>query len=87
MRRQVWPIVVLLLLLASCAGKDLTSVTRPQGPAVPADLVQCFNRFVPAPAGTLTKQQVFKLIASLKRSELEKSQCGKRLVRWHNANR
>lgn len=30
----------------------------------------------------MTKAQAFDLIAKLKLSELEKSQCGKRLLRW-----
>jgi len=33
----------------------------------------------------MTKQEIFELIGKLKRSELEKSLCGKRLITWYNS--
>jgi hypothetical protein len=45
------------------------------------DVKQCFERLVPAPtAKTMTTKQVMALITELRRSELEKAQCGKRVI-------
>jgi hypothetical protein len=53
---------------------------------VPGDLKACFANVVPRPAaGDMTRQQAFALIASLKRSELAKSQCGRRLIAFYEA--
>jgi hypothetical protein len=50
---------------------------------VPADIQICFDRLVQGPRkGPMSKKQALALIAALKLSELEKSQCGKRLLRW-----
>ncbi len=50
-------------------------------PALPRDVKQCFERLVPAPAAeTMTTKQVVTLIKTLRRSELEKAQCGNRVV-------
>ena len=76
-------LVSILTLLTACAssGIKLGEPIPPQ--AVPADLRSCFDRLVPMPKqATLTAGEVMALIASLKRSELEKSQCGKRLLAW-----
>lgn len=53
-------------------------------PPVPADLQLCFGSLVPRPpAGDLTRQQVFRVVADLKASESGKSKCGKRLIDWY----
>lgn len=50
-------------------------------PDVPRDVRQCFERLVPAPkAQTMTTKQVMTLIVDLRKSELEKAQCGKRVI-------
>lgn len=65
--------------LAAC--NDSSSVRFVQLPGVPADVKECFERLVPAPKSkTMTSQQVFVLISELRRSELEKAQCGSRVV-------
>ena len=74
-----------VMTLSACAGSghNLTAVA-PQ--SVPADIRACFDELVPAPPpGPMTKAQVMRLIADLKRSELEKSQCGRRLLAFHDA--
>lgn len=39
---------------------------------------------VPVPTGeTMTRQQIVKLVADLKQSELAKSLCGRRLLAWY----
>lgn len=68
----------MLTTLAAC--KD-SSVKFVQLPGVPDDVKECFTRLVPAPkAKTMTSKEVFNLIAELRRSELEKAQCGSRVI-------
>jgi hypothetical protein len=71
--------------LSACSGPGkvkVDPVTIRVG-EVPADIRGCFDRLVPAPKkGAMSKKQALALIAALKVSELEKSQCGKRLLRW-----
>lgn len=66
-------------MLAGCATSG-----RIAKPAIPPDLRTCFDRMVQRPAGSgdLTSGRVYELIKDLKRSELEKSLCGKRLLAW-----
>jgi hypothetical protein len=46
----------------------------------------CFTTMVPKPPkGEITRQQAYNIIAALKRSELAKSQCGKRLIAFYEA--
>lgn len=73
----------MLLTLTACgtSGPRLDQPVPPQ--AVPVDLRTCFDRLVPKPAQqTMTARELMSLIAALKRSELEKSQCGKRLLQF-----
>ena len=73
---------LMALMLTGCAA----SGGKPSLPPVPGDIKVCFDRLVPKPkAGALTKRDVFRIIADLKRSELEKSSCGKRLIAWYEA--
>jgi len=68
----------MLLTLSGCA------TSGPNLPPLPSDLPTCFDRLVPAPKpGTLTQEQILKLIGELKASELEKSLCGKRFLAWY----
>ena len=77
--------VYLLMTLTSC-GPFGRNEPRPELPPLPADLTVCFDRHVPAPKpGTITKAEVMDLIAELKRSELEKSLCGKRLIAFYKS--
>jgi hypothetical protein len=69
-----------LTLLSACVTSS-PSIKFVELPAVPADVKQCFDKLVPAPKqATMTTKQVLVLIAKLRRSELEKAQCGKRVV-------
>lgn len=82
--------VLMLTTLSGCAGfgNKEPVVQQQQLAEIPADIRVCFNQMVPAPiAGKLTKQQVFKIIADLKRSEKAKSQCGKRLIEFYEAQK
>jgi hypothetical protein len=46
--------------------------------------VRCFNAMVPAPqTGPKTKIEVVQLIAALKKSERQKSECGRRLIAFY----
>jgi hypothetical protein len=53
-------------------------------PPIPADLMVCFDRSTPGPGeGPLTKSEAISLIAELRRSEVEKTMCGKRLIAFY----
>jgi hypothetical protein len=79
---------LVLTTLSGCAtsGSKTTAPTTTLAP-VPSDMDACFSRFVPKPpkGQPSTKQQAYNLIGALKRSELEKSQCGKRLIQFYEA--
>lgn len=67
------------MTLGAC--NDSSSVKFVELPGLPRDVKTCFERLVPAPkAQTMTSKQVFSLIADLRKSELEKAQCGSRVV-------
>jgi hypothetical protein len=69
-----------LTLLSACVTSS-PSLKFVELPDVPVDIKQCFDKLVPAPKqATMTTKQVLVLIAKLRRSELEKAQCGKRVV-------
>ena len=69
-----------LTLLSACVTSS-PSIKFAELPSVPADVKACFDRLVPAPKqATMTTKQVLILIAKLRKSELEKAQCGKRVV-------
>lgn len=74
-----------LTLLSACVTSS-PSIKFVELPAVPADVQICFERLVPAPKqATMTTKQVLVLIAKLRRSELEKAQCGNRVVKmWED---
>lgn len=68
-------------MLTGCAT---SGGKAPALPPIPGDIRACFDSIVPKPpAGELSRQQIFKLVADLKQSELSKSQCGKRLIAWY----
>jgi hypothetical protein len=70
------------MTLTACAHSGNNASLGP----LPAELKTCFDQIVPAPGkpGTeLTKQQMARLVADLKKSELAKSQCGKRLIAYY----
>jgi len=53
-------------------------------PKAPAYYMSCFNKLTDIPAGTLTRQDVVRLVAKLRNSELAKTRCGKDLLAWYD---
>lgn len=71
----------LLLTLIGCGPSGPKPSTLPP---IPADLPVCFDKMTEAPAaGDLSKADVLRKIAELRRSEVEKSLCGKRLIAFY----
>lgn len=71
------------MMLSGCAGSGTYFQNkRLEMAEVPADLQTCFDNLVGMPTGAMTKKQVMNLLLEVRRSELEKSQCGKRLLKW-----
>lgn len=74
----------LIVMLTGCASNFGGSDQPVVLPAVPTELTQCFNDKVPAPkAGPMSRQEVYDLIARLKKSETKMSQCGQRFELWY----
>lgn len=72
------------MTLTGCANYGNSVSLAP----VPGDIPACFNRLVPAPKkGPMTKKDIVHLIGELKKSELSKSRCGKRLIEWYDTQR
>lgn len=72
-----------LTMLTACENSGDGRITLAH---LPGDIRLCFDKLVPAPpAGALSRQQIVQLISDLKRSELAKSQCGKRLIGFYDA--
>ena len=76
---------MIALTLGGCvtSGSNGTSLAP-----IPGDIVTCFDSIVPAPKKQeLTKKDIVRLIGDLKKSEMSKSQCGKRLIGYYDAQR
>lgn len=70
------------MTLTGCVHSGTSASLGP----LPADLKTCFDRIVPRPGqpGTeLTRQQIWRLVGDFRKSEIAKSQCGKRLIAWY----
>jgi hypothetical protein len=75
--------VCLLTALTACVHSGTPNSVKLA--AVPSDIRVCFNRLVPAPArGEMKQSDMLRLVADLKRSELKKSECGKRLLAFYD---
>jgi hypothetical protein len=73
------------LTLSGCATSG-NRIVAPTYPELPADLRVCFSTQVAPPAaGVMTKKRVIFLIAALKKSETEKTDCGKRLIAFYDS--
>lgn len=72
------------MTLSAC--NTSSSVKFVELPTLPLDVKLCFERVVKSPqAQTMTTKQVMSLIAKLRKSELEKAQCGTRVVKmWED---
>ncbi|GLR45661.1 hypothetical protein GCM10007880_61790 [Mesorhizobium amorphae] len=56
-------------------------IVAPTYPELPADLRVCFSTTVAPPSsGVMTKKRVMNVIAKLKKSKSEKTDCGKCLI-------
>lgn len=74
------------MMLSGCgqSGPGVTGSISVHLPPAPGDVQACFSRLVKVPTGdTMSRQQVVKLVADLKQSELAKSLCGRRLLAWY----
>ena len=86
---------LVLTILTGCAstGTKRIQVLDPgpgkiSNPEIPADLKTCFNHLTGFPEGaTLSRKQIADLLLKVRRSEIEKSKCGRRLIAWYNAIR
>lgn len=73
------------MTLSGCASFGSKAI-EPSYPTLPVDLQTCFDTTVPAPKpGPMTKRKVIMLIAELKKSEAEKTECGKRLIAFYES--
>lgn len=76
-----------LAMLTGCGTlRGIVSRPPPPPPVPPADLVLCFEKTVGVPGkrGTaLTSKQATGLILALYSLDREKSQCGKRVLRFY----
>ena len=76
------------LTLTGCASfsKPIELDRSVYYPAIPADIIACFDGLTPAPLGAvLTKEEVFRLLATTRHSEVEKLYCGQRLIAFYTA--
>ena len=79
---------MILLTLSACASSSKTSPVDFSIPQIPADIQVCFDRqYKPPPGKSYTKKQVIEIITALKRQDIVKTSCGKRLIAWIDAQR
>ena len=76
------------MMLTGCVSSGTTKIEAPGLQPIPSDIKVCFTKLVPKPvSGEMTKRQIVKLLGELKKSELAKSQCGKRLIAFYENQR
>ncbi len=71
----------MLTILSGCAHSPKHIDITPS--PIPSDIKVCINRLTPDREGALSKKEVFKWIADLKKSEKAKTACGKRLIKMY----
>ncbi len=72
---------LLLTTLTACEPSGTDAALPP----IPADVRVCFASVVPAPRpGAMTAAEIARLIADLRRSDLAKTQCGRRLIGFYD---
>lgn len=77
-------VVFLMLTLTACQHKNVPPpVATISLPKAPEYYAQCFKKLTPIPLETLTRADVVRLAAELRRSELRHSKCGKDLLKWY----
>ncbi len=70
---------LMLVALAGCKGAPVAF--KPSLPAVPADIVVCFNKTFPKiEPGAMSKAQIAVLVGRLYASDTKKTFCGRRLI-------
>lgn len=81
--------IVLLAAAVAIAGCGHTvgpRVPPPEAqklPAVPEDLRLCFAGVVDLPAGAWSAEVTGELFTEVRKSELRKTDCGRRLLKWY----
>jgi hypothetical protein len=91
MRSPVKSLLVLVLLSLMCASCATSGRPPSKGTAIkladiPPDIRACLKREVPAPLpGEMSREQAAQLMAAFRKSDYSKSQCGKRLMGWYDA--
>lgn len=76
--------IAVACLVAGCNEDDLPE-PRVKLPHAPAYYVACFKKQVKIPDRDLTRAETVQLIASLKRSDLNKSECGRGVIAWYDS--
>ena len=72
------------LLLASCASMRTAPPVKPDLPAVPTHIKNCFASTVTLPKdGEWDNAKVAEVIAKLRQSELAKTRCGRQLIAYY----
>ena len=83
------PVFALLLMtLTNCAssGQAPSKGTKIRLSDIPPDIRACIQKEVPAPlAGEMSRERAAQLMAAFRKSDYAKSQCGKRLMGWYDA--
>lgn len=74
----------LLTSLGSCAASIETTA---QMPPIPEQLSGCFGPLTPLPEGEWSVQRTVSVVASLRRSEIRRTDCGNQLVTFYNGVR
>lgn len=70
--------------LAGCVTTGTTAVVETRLPPIPAGITSCLNHLVPAPTRG-DKAAVVRLIAELRRNDVAKTRCGKRLIAFYES--
>lgn len=74
----------LAIAMSSCQHLKVSADPEPL-PEIPADIAECFNKVYDFPVDkTWTKAQTTEIIGSLRKSELDKTSCGRRLLTFYN---
>ena len=76
----------LSLSLTGCAlfGDTPPGAQTASLPAVPADIRTCFKSVTTLPQGDWDKVQVVQVIGTLRKSELQKTDCGRSLLKFYD---
>lgn len=75
----------LLTSLGGCATSgSIPALQQEPLPAVPTHLRTCFQQVTGLPAGAWTSAQTAEVIGKLRKSELDKTDCGRQLLQFYD---